>query len=211
MLWHRTQDAGEGFKNGFEYQGRHYGSLSPRKGGSEAVAGVLSFPYGIERGVGAVVMGGLGSGRRSHSSRVCGEHCRIVDSRRWVRLGILGPLYVGQRGWSGKAVTGVLPLQLHYELFDRRDGPAMRVSYALPNEQMYYEIGMQTTQPRLGGVLWWFKCPLICSNGRPCGRRVQMLYLPPNGRQFGCRGCHVVRKPEAGPETARHRQSVQDP
>ena len=34
------------------------------------------------------------------------------------------------------------------------------------------------------------KCPLICSNGRPCGRRVQMLYLPPNGRQFGCRHCH---------------------
>ncbi len=36
---------------------------------------------------------------------------------------------------------------------------------------------------------WWFACPLVV-NGRACGRRVRMLYLPPNGRYFGCRGCH---------------------
>jgi hypothetical protein len=94
---------------------------------------------------------------------------------------------VVEQGGDWRASSATLP---HYELFERWDGPAVRVSYALPNEQMYYEIGMQTTQPRLGGVRWWFKCPMVCSNGRPCGRRVQMLYLPPNGRQFGCRGCH---------------------
>ena len=28
------------------------------------------------------------------------------------------------------------------------------------------------------------------TNDRPCGRRVQKLYLPPGGRQFGCRHCY---------------------
>jgi hypothetical protein len=36
---------------------------------------------------------------------------------------------------------------------------------------------------------WSFICPLIV-NGRPCGRRVGKLYLPPSARYFGCRHCH---------------------
>jgi hypothetical protein len=46
-----------------------------------------------------------------------------------------------------------------------------------------------TTRPRFGGLRWWFVCPLTV-NGRPCGRRVGKLYLPPAGRYFGCRHCH---------------------
>jgi hypothetical protein len=31
--------------------------------------------------------------------------------------------------------------------------------------------------------------PLVVG-GRPCGRRVGKLHLPPHGRYFGCRHCH---------------------
>ena len=42
-------------------------------------------------------------------------------------------------------------------------------------------------QPQRDGTRWWFLCPFV-RNGRPCGRRVQKLYLlPPDARQFGCR------------------------
>ena len=53
-----------------------------------------------------------------------------------------------------------------------------------------YEVGEKRNwTPQAGRV------PLVVpvSDGgqrRPCGRRVQKLYLPPGGRQFGCRDCY---------------------
>ena len=52
-----------------------------------------------------------------------------------------------------------------------------------------YDVRLETTHSSRGGVRWWFLCPLV-RDGRPCGRRVQKLYLPPNARQFGCRHCY---------------------
>src|SRR5262249_20677088 len=34
-----------------------------------------------------------------------------------------------------------------------------------------YRVALTTTRPRLGGLRWWFACPLAVG-GRPCGRRV---------------------------------------
>jgi hypothetical protein len=48
-----------------------------------------------------------------------------------------------------------------------------------------------TTRTRLGGIRWWFLCPLM-AEGSPCGRRVGKLYLPPAGRYFGCRNCQQL-------------------
>jgi len=50
-------------------------------------------------------------------------------------------------------------------------------------------VWLTTTRPHFGGLRWWFCCPLRVE-GRPCGRRVGKLYLPPGGRYFGCRHCH---------------------
>jgi hypothetical protein len=47
------------------------------------------------------------------------------------------------------------------------------------------------TVPTYGGRRWWWICPLLVS-GRPCGRRVGKLYLPPGGGSFGCRRCHEL-------------------
>ena len=54
---------------------------------------------------------------------------------------------------------------------------------------MDYRVALQTTFPRLGGARWWFTCPLVV-DGRACERRVAKLYLPPNGRYYGCRRCN---------------------
>jgi len=52
-------------------------------------------------------------------------------------------------------------------------------------------IGIQVSvdERNFGGVRYWFICPLVI-NGRPCGRRVGKLYLPPGGKYFGCRHCY---------------------
>jgi len=56
-------------------------------------------------------------------------------------------------------------------------------------EDLDYRVGLTTTPLPWGGVRWWFVCPLLV-NGRSCGRRVGKLYLPPEGRYFGCRHCY---------------------
>jgi hypothetical protein len=50
-----------------------------------------------------------------------------------------------------------------------------------------YSVRLVATRCHLGGVRWWFVCPLS-TNGVACGRRVRKLYL--RGRYFGCRHCH---------------------
>jgi hypothetical protein len=52
-----------------------------------------------------------------------------------------------------------------------------------------YIIPVTTTRPRIGGLRYWFRCP-VEHDGKPCGRRVKKLYLPPDKEIFGCRYCH---------------------
>lgn len=59
-------------------------------------------------------------------------------------------------------------------------------SVRLPGD---YIIPITTTRPRIGGVRHWFQCP-VEHDGKPCGRRVKKLYLPPGEQVFGCRQCH---------------------
>src|SRR5262249_51545398 len=55
------------------------------------------------------------------------------------------------------------------------------------NVDLDYSVRLVTTPCHLGGVRWWFICPLS-RNGVGCGRRVRKLYLC--GKYFGCRHCH---------------------
>ena len=52
-----------------------------------------------------------------------------------------------------------------------------------------YEVPITTTPTPIGGVRYWFRCP-VKHDGKPCGRRVKKLYLPPGKEVFGCRLCH---------------------
>jgi len=52
-----------------------------------------------------------------------------------------------------------------------------------------YPIRIQHTKSYFGGRRYWFTCPLVV-NGKACQTRVGKLYLPPNGKYFGCRHCY---------------------
>ena len=52
---------------------------------------------------------------------------------------------------------------------------------------MDYRIKVVGSRRHVGGVQWYFVCPLSV-NGRACGRRAKKLYL--GGKWFGCRRCY---------------------
>jgi len=52
-----------------------------------------------------------------------------------------------------------------------------------------YRVQLATTPCHLGGVRWWFLCPLS-RNGVSCGRRVAKLYRAPRADYYGCRHCY---------------------
>ncbi len=72
-------------------------------------------------------------------------------------------------------------LLLYYDLIDPASGAKLPVKCSVRLTT--------TTPPNFGGLRYWFICPLV-SNGQPCQRRIGRLYLPRDGRYFGCRKCY---------------------
>jgi hypothetical protein len=142
-------------------------------------------------------MGGSGSGCHYHwwrsSKKTTVEDCRHLEANRLMREGILkaGVWHHGGWAWFRDEERKEKTSSIGYEVNTQDAAPRMRLSYTLTKkgEPVDYSIALATTQPRLGGVRWWFICPLV-ANGRPCNRRVGKLYLPPGGRYFGCRHCY---------------------
>lgn len=146
-------------------------------------------------------MGGPGSGCNSHwwrsSKKTVVEDCLRLDANRWMREGILKANHsaFGSRRWeyhSGHHFS------VNYEVNTLdRTSPHLRLHYTWvwtstqQQESADYRVRLVTTLPQFGGLRWWFICPLVVS-GRPCGRRVGKLYLPPHARYFGCRNCHEL-------------------
>jgi hypothetical protein len=52
-----------------------------------------------------------------------------------------------------------------------------------------YKITLVTTKCHFGNKRYWFQCQLS-KNGKYCRKKVGVLYLPPNGKYFGCRHCY---------------------
>ena len=70
--------------------------------------------------------------------------------------------------------------KVNYTITDRNSGEKTNYDY---------KIQLTTTPCRLGGIRYWFICPLV-KNGVPCGRRVGTLFLSSGGKYFGCRHCY---------------------
>jgi hypothetical protein len=136
------------------------------------------------------VMGGSGSGERISKKRTV-ESCRTIDAVTLKKWNLLVPGMRDYRGW----------FQWRRE---NETQPNMRVSYSLTvddstgelrllnslseqNATPDYSIKLVPTPCHLGGVRWWFICPLV-ANGVICDRRVRKLYF--GGKYFGCRHCH---------------------
>lgn len=135
-------------------------------------------------------MGGFGSGQR-WSKKVVVESQYSIDTatlKRW-KLLVPGTInYAGSFRWSRggdpKAAIG-------FVLTVGAARGTLAVAYRFPDQDgnLAYPIRLVTTRCHLGGVRWWFLCPLS-RDGVACGRRVRALYL--HGKYFGCRTCHQL-------------------
>lgn len=94
---------------------------------------------------------------------------------------------------------GKVTASISYRLIRRAGEPsALRFMYTLRNRwsdeekrDLDYQVSLSSTRCHLGGVRWWFLCPLVRS-GRPCLRRARILYLPYGANYFGCRECYEL-------------------
>lgn len=138
-------------------------------------------------------MGGLGSGRRpSFDKKTVVEDCRVLDLGALLRDGrvVPGQLAFGSLHWTN-AHTNEERGSVSFVSGGGPDGAFLRLRYRLVNREGDVDERLQlvSTPCHWGGFRWWFTCPLE-AHGRPCGRRVGKLYLPPGRRLFGCRHCY---------------------
>lgn len=130
-------------------------------------------------------MGGLGSGKR-RSKKATVEGRTALDTRDLKRLRMLMPGTTNRTGrleWPTRDGQGS---SLGYTISVGPTFGALVIEYRVGGEPFRYSITLEATPCHLGGVRWWFRCPLSRA-GVACGRRVRKLYF--GGRYYGCRRC----------------------
>jgi hypothetical protein len=138
-------------------------------------------------------MGGPGSGRWVHAAtKPTVEGSYALDSRKWTRELIIQPhgRWIGSTTWRHLDTQEVLS-SIGVEISCEEDFGVVRLKYTRTQndgekEDLDYPARLVTTRPHLGGLRWWFVCPLV-RDGIPCARRVAKLYR--RTRYFGCRRC----------------------
>jgi hypothetical protein len=123
-------------------------------------------------------MGGDGSGNWGYSQKkTTVDTCLSIDACHWMREGILckGLSQSGDLQWSSPS-RGEVKSSITFVVNTYYQVGTVRLIYTITKTQEHldYAVGLQATRPHLGGMRWWFTCPLI-TDGRPCGRRVQKL------------------------------------
>jgi hypothetical protein len=130
-------------------------------------------------------------GRIPWSSRVIVEESLCLSARELHRAGVFKSGRGSRWQWTWAGFEGKTTTTLDFTLIGVPDrGLGLRLDYthrtrgsAIPM------IEITTTRPRLGGLRYWLRCPIV-RNGVQCGKRVGRLYIPPRGSEFGCRLCH---------------------
>lgn len=136
-------------------------------------------------------MGGMGSGRYGGRPTVEGALCLNINTllrdelfQREAASGILT--------WSNLR-TGDKTASISFDLKRSGVDGKLRLDYRSTRydghvQEMGYEIGLQTTTQRLGGVRWWFTCP---NTWRRCAK----LYLPSGAVSFASRQAYRLAYP----------------
>jgi len=140
-------------------------------------------------------MGGAGSGRWGwRDKKTTVEECLTLTAGKLARDGVIARSSgSGWLSWTS-TTTGEQTASAGYSREGNDDLVVLRLRYTVgrrdgEKQDIEVPIVIQTTPSAVGGIRWFFTCPLIV-NGRSCGRRVGKLYLPPVARYFGCRHCH---------------------
>lgn len=127
-------------------------------------------------------MGGFGSGRNQYARTPDVRECRHLEANKFTDAVTRPEGTMFTVSW-GESTVGVAV---------ERDGgehaDALRLQYTVGRdtdaEQSYdCRVPLEYTEPNLGGVRPWFRCP-------NCQTRRGKLYLPPSGGYFLCRECH---------------------
>ena len=153
-------------------------------------------------------MGGLGSGCwERENNKITAPECYTLDVNKLAKSGKLRVGAVGSLVWTDRYSGG--PFIVTFSTFLARGKRILLLYYYIDSQEITIPIQLPTTRPHIGGVRWWFKCPLLVKDKR-CNRRVGKLYLPPGARYFGCRHCHdLVYRRERDPlDRADHRIKV---
>lgn len=135
-------------------------------------------------------MGGTWSGQRSSKKPVV-EGRLAIDTADLRRMNPLVPGVTNRAGllsWGSGTDREPAP-SVGYAITVGDNTGSFRLSYGVgqPREPVEYAVPLVATGCHLGGVRWWFICPLA-RDGVGCGRRVRKVYL--RGKYFGCRHCH---------------------
>jgi hypothetical protein len=124
-------------------------------------------------------MGGLGSGRWGwHYKRATVESCK----RFTVRQVLHGWRVGGSLSWTrGGQPAGAISYQVEYT---NGKPEWLRLIYTFTDSgvKVDYSIPIVSTLTPWGSPRYWLQCP-------DCGRRCEILYLPPSGQRFTCRLC----------------------
>ena len=151
-------------------------------------------------------MGGYGSTRWGwHRKKRTVEGCRHVTVKALFAGKPPMPGRSGTLTWASGASVG----------YAVTPDPAVRLTYSVPSAAgdrlpVNYTVPLVAGTVPNGGAKWWFVCPLSV-NGRSCGRKCGMLYLPPGATYFGCRTCHRLAYRSCQTHDKRVSQLVKNP
>ncbi|MFH0926828.1 MAG: hypothetical protein V1872_14555 [bacterium] len=135
-------------------------------------------------------------GRYSWSDRNTVEDCKSIDIPWLARYDYFCGFKTGGVEWKNSSgqVTSSIGIQVSVDKNDPQENYirffyTTTHTYSKEKTASDYKIQLTTTPCNYGNVRYWFICPLMLNN-RVCNRRVGRIYLPPNGKYFGCRHCY---------------------
>lgn len=139
-------------------------------------------------------MGGLGSGRWRWPRKTTVEECLFIDVNQIRRRGFDGVKTTVVFAKSSNALRRKAVGEIGFRLIESEEkNPVMVFEYSIKSAEKEQKVAepvpLQHTKLCSGGLRWWFTCPLA-KDEKPCLRRVRMLYMPPEGVNFGCRYCY---------------------
>jgi hypothetical protein len=135
-------------------------------------------------------MGGWGSGRWGwHKKKKTVEDHAAIDIDALIRAGLFGH-DAGMIEWESTNPTNTAKHSFRYDVEHFSDSPEYQHLHLVRSDcqgKTERQVIVLMSRPqRLGGVRWYFFCPMWCH------RPVRKLYLGTTGWWFGCRTCREL-------------------